>query len=202
MASAIVAATASRREDGAQRAPHGLASDDLEQVAVAQQRRILKYRRGYDELDVARQAPDDPPGDGGAALDLLGDDLAHPRKLVVGKRLENLEGQPVHLVLGFRAEPRRKAADFARQVAAHLIVDVVDQQAVGLPGRVFVGGDLAPDVDEVVGGQIIEDLGSHVAAGGQLAPRIAVAVAGEILRLAVGNRGRAVVPIVRDDLVQ
>ena len=139
-------------------------------------------------------------------LDLLGDELAHPGQLVVRENVDDLQGQPLELVLFLVAELGHESADLARQRAAHLVVHVLGEQAVGLARRIRVGRDGAPHDGRDVGGEVIEYLGRRAAARavacGQLPAHFGVGMPGVLFRPVVGGGRRPLAAAAVEDAAE
>jgi S-methylmethionine-dependent homocysteine/selenocysteine methylase len=183
--------------DRAKRALDRTTLNDLDKVFVAEQRRILKNRGRDNQLNIPSQMLNYRAQHRVRALDFLGDDLAHLRQLIMGKNLENLEGQFLDLVPGVLAEVGRNTANFARQIATHFVIHILGQQPVGLARSLFVAGDLAPHRGQLVGGKIIKNLWFDVASLRQSTAMLTVMIGGERLGFVITYAGGGAVADAR-----
>ena len=102
--------------------------------------------------------------------DFLGDDTAHPRQFVLRQVVENFECYVLQPALRFGIQIRRKTRNLAGQGNAHVVIDILDQQGVGLPRRRLILSHRTAHAGFLVLGKIIKYLGLQIGALGEIKP--------------------------------
>ena len=142
--------------------------DDLEQVRVAEQRRILDDRCAHQDFGVAGQALHHLLGNAIQVLDFLGQHGAHARFLVARQPFQRFDREVAQMFFFDQQKTGEKPPDLAREFGAHIVFFVVRQEAVRLGRGGGVGRDRPAGGGLAVFREVVKDVLAGIGARGQL----------------------------------